>query len=124
MSAKSSYRNNYLTILNVISCIAVVYLHANGCFWHYSTARYWATANIIENVCYFAVPVFFMCSGVTLIDYRKKYSTRIYWLSVKACGISEGFALVGSGSYPLASGRNTRHLDSHSPFVEPSLSGY
>ncbi len=79
MSAKSSYRNNYLTILNVISCIAVVYLHANGCFWHYSTARYWATANIIENVCYFAVPVFFMCSGVTLIDYRKKYSTRIYF---------------------------------------------
>lgn len=47
-----------------------------------------------------------------------------FWLSVKACGISEGFALVGSGSYPLASGRNTRHLDSHSPFVEPSLSGY
>ena len=47
-----------------------------------------------------------------------------YRLSVKACGISEGFALVGSGSYPLASGRNTRHLDSHSPFVEPSLSGY
>ena len=48
----------------------------------------------------------------------------LLWLSVKACGISEGFALVGSGSYQLASGRNTRHLDSHSPFVEPSLSGY
>ena len=48
----------------------------------------------------------------------------LFRLSVKAWGISEGFALVGSGSYPLASGRNTRHLDSHSPFVEPSLSGY
>lgn len=52
------------------------------------------------------------------------FVTSFFWLSVKACGISEGFALVGSGSYPLASGRNTRHLDSHSPFVEPSLSGY
>lgn len=116
MSAKSSYRNNYLTILNVISCIAVVYLHANGCFWHYSTARYWATANIIENVCYFAVPVFFMCLGVTLIDYRKKYSTRIYFQKrIRKTVVPFVFwNLVGIVFSALTHGINLFH----SPFTE------
>ena len=73
----------------------------------------------------------FLCSPPAVWDHLKLQIghfqisfSDFFWLSVKACGISEGFALVGSGSYPLASGRNTRHLDSHSPFVEPSLSDY
>ena len=41
--------------------------------------NYWISANIIESIFYFAVPVFFMISGCTLIDYRNKYSTKIYF---------------------------------------------
>lgn len=59
----------------MISCLAVVLLHANGVFWEFSYDRYWVTANIIEHVFIFAVPCFFMISGATLMDYRNRYST-------------------------------------------------
>ena len=70
---------DYLTLLNVISMIAVVTLHANGCFWTFSaTASYWLTANVIECLFYFAVPIFFMISGATLLDFRDRYDTRSF----------------------------------------------
>lgn len=72
-------RKNYLTLLSVISAIAVVCLHTNGCFWSFSKESYWFTANIIECVFFFAVPIFFMITGVTLIDYQEKYSTKEYF---------------------------------------------
>ena len=72
-------KTNYLSLLSVISALAVVILHTNGCFWKYSSERYWFTANIIESVMYFAVPVFFMISGATLIEYRKRYSTKEFF---------------------------------------------
>lgn len=71
----------YITLLSVISCFAVVLLHTNGCFWNFSsTELYWKTANIIESVCYFAVPIFFMVSGATLIDYSDRYSTKTFFI--------------------------------------------
>lgn len=69
-----------LVLVQVISAVAVVYLHTNGCFWEFSAEeRYWQTANIIECLFYFAVPVFFMISGVTLIDFPERYSFREYF---------------------------------------------
>ncbi len=76
--ANDHEKTAYLTLLSVISMIAVVILHANGCFWAFSTERYWITANVIECVFYFAVPVFFMISGATLLDYRDRYDTKTY----------------------------------------------
>ena len=68
-------KREYITFLNVFSALAVVLLHANSCFWGFSYEKYWISANIIESVFYFAVPVFFMISGATLLDYNKRYST-------------------------------------------------
>lgn len=65
----------YITLLSVLSAIAVVILHTNGCYWDFSTERYWITANVINSVFIFAVPVFFMISGATLMDYRSRYDT-------------------------------------------------
>uniref|UniRef100_UPI00405718FF acyltransferase n=1 Tax=Agathobacter sp. TaxID=2021311 RepID=UPI00405718FF len=70
---------SYISVLSVISALAVVMLHTNDCFWHFSNERYWVTANIIESVMYFAVPIFFMISGATLMEYRERYSTREYF---------------------------------------------
>jgi len=70
---------NYISVLSVIAAISVVFLHTNGAFWQFSTERYWFTANIIECVFYFAVPVFFMISGATLIDYRERYDTKTFF---------------------------------------------
>lgn len=71
-------RSFFLTFMTVISCVAVVILHANGVFWSFSYERVWLTANVLESVFYFAVPVFFMISGSTLLDYRDHYDTRTY----------------------------------------------
>lgn len=75
----NSKRVQYLSLASVVAAFAMVMLHTNGCFWSFSKERYWDTANIIESVMYFAVPVFFMISGATLMDYRKRYSTKEYF---------------------------------------------
>lgn len=72
-------RIKYISVLNALACFAVVMLHSNGAFWTYSADSYWISADFIECFMYFAVPVFFMISGTTLIDYRDKYSTREYF---------------------------------------------
>ena len=71
-------RIEYIDLANVISTFAVVILHTNGCFWDFSRERYWLTANVIESLFIFAVPVFFMISSISLMDYQKKYNTKIY----------------------------------------------
>lgn len=79
-SEKNNQQIDYITTLSVISSLAVVILHTNGAFWKFNaTAGYWFTANIIECVFYFAVPIFFMISGITLIDYNKRYSMKEYF---------------------------------------------
>lgn len=72
-------KKQWIKLVNVVSCIAVVFLHTNGCFWTFSKERYWFTANIIECVFYFAVPCFFMISGATLMDYRERYTLKTYF---------------------------------------------
>ena len=77
---KKRARDFSLSFMQVISALAVITMHTNGCFWLFSaTERYWVTANIIECVFYFAVPVFFMITGITLLDYQDRYSTKEYF---------------------------------------------
>ena len=53
-------------------------LHTNGVFWSRPHGRLWISANFLETFFYFAVPVFFMIYGATLLDYRNKYSTSVF----------------------------------------------
>lgn len=76
---KGNSRIFYFDVLNVLACIAVVALHCNGCFWQFSYERYWRTSVVIESLCYFAVPVFVMLSGATLLDYNERYSLKEYF---------------------------------------------
>ncbi|MFC0036173.1 acyltransferase [Cardiobacterium valvarum] len=68
----------WIDVLTVISCFAVVILHTNKIFWERPQGRLWVTANIIETVFYYAVPVFFMISGYTLMDYRQRYNSKTF----------------------------------------------
>lgn len=69
-----------ISLAGVVSAIAVVILHTNGVFWQFSAVeQYWFTANIIESVCYFAVPVFFMITGATLLSFYRRYGLREYF---------------------------------------------
>ena len=69
----------YITILQVLSALAVVLLHANNGFWTYRNGVTWHINNIIECVFYFAVPIFFMITGATLIDYQDRYDTKMFF---------------------------------------------
>ncbi|MCQ2971952.1 MAG: hypothetical protein MJ209_01460 [archaeon] len=64
--SNSNNRIEYISLASVLSAIAVVYLHTNSVYHNFSFERYWITANIIECVFYFAVPIFFMISGALL----------------------------------------------------------
>ncbi len=73
-------KKDYIAVMNCIAAFAVVILHTNGrFFWEYSGEPYWDAANIIEEVFLFAVPLFFMLSGATLLDYAKRYDTKTYF---------------------------------------------
>ncbi len=70
----------YISILSVICSLSVVLLHMSG-FWSFKAPANlgWIFSNLIESVCYFAVPVFFMISGATLIDFNKRYTLKEYF---------------------------------------------
>ena len=64
----------------MLSALAVVGLHTNTSFWQFSRESWWFSANIIESVLYFAVPIFFMITGATLLDYTKRCDTKTFFL--------------------------------------------
>ena len=70
----------YLNLLSVIAAFSVITLHTNEVFWEYNNGEgYWVSALIIESALYFAVPVFFLISGVTLLDFYDRYTTGQYF---------------------------------------------
>ena len=60
---EKTHKSEYIMLVNVLSMLAVVYMHVNNCFWTFSTERYWKLADVIESVMYFAVPCFFYDIG-------------------------------------------------------------
>ena len=69
----------YLDILNILAIFAVVAMHQNEIVHENPNIRAWNTSLIIDCICYFAVPVFVMNTGATLMDYRKKYDTKTFF---------------------------------------------
>lgn len=73
-NSSSGSRKTYIDALNVVACISVVAMHQNGGVWTYEDSLNWQLHVIIETICYWAVPVFFMISGATLIGFEERYS--------------------------------------------------
>lgn len=69
----------YYSVLNVLACMGVVILHCNsvalsGAF----PERAFFSAFLIHSLLYWPVPIFFMLSGATLMDYRERYDTKTF----------------------------------------------
>lgn len=90
----------YFDVLNVLSCISVVCMHANGYVHSFVKDEWWWLRVLIEVVCYFAVPVFFMLSGATLLKYRERYTT-ITFLHKRFLKTFVPFVLWGTFFYGL-----------------------
>lgn len=71
-------RKLYFDLLNICACICVVALHCNQMVHTYAPGLNWAAGLVIEVLFYWAVPIFFMLSGATLMRYRNRYDTKTF----------------------------------------------
>ena len=69
----------YYDVLNIIAAISVVSMHINGMVHLYSDTVAWKQALVAEVACFWAVPVFLMLSGATLMGYRERYTTKEFF---------------------------------------------
>lgn len=73
-------RELYIDMLNIVACFCVICMHCNGIVHIYTGSLAWKQSMVVETIAYWAVPVFFMLSGATLINYRERYDTKTYLL--------------------------------------------
>lgn len=66
-------------LLNIIACIAVVFLHQNGAVHKFNDCAGWYVSLFFECIFYFAVPVFFMLSGASLMRFDERYGIREFF---------------------------------------------
>ena len=66
-------------MLNILAILAVIALHCNGIVHSNPNNKAWTTSLIIESFFYWAVPVFLMLSGATLLKYRERYDTKAFF---------------------------------------------
>ena len=74
----ASKRVQYFDMLNVAACISVVALHCNQMVHTWQPGGNWLFALAIEVLFYWAVPIFFMLTGATLMEYRSRYDTKTF----------------------------------------------
>ena len=77
-----SIKNNrivYFDMLNIIAILAVVAMHCNGIVHGNPNVRAWNTSLIVDCIFYWAVPIFLMLSGATLMKYRERYDTKNFF---------------------------------------------
>lgn len=70
---------SWISTANILACLGVIILHTNGVFWTFPQGKVWYTSNFTETFFYWPVPVFFMISGATLLNYRNRYPTKVYF---------------------------------------------
>ena len=78
---------HYISLIKILSAFSVVILHTNGIgvYWNFKNKyeiykQYFISANLIECSLNFAVPLFFLCIGATLLEFNKKYGLKVYFM--------------------------------------------
>ena len=79
VAKKEKKRVFYFDILNILAMLAVVAMHCNGIVHRNPNIRAWKSSLFVDCIMYWAVPVFFMLSGATLMTYREKYDTKTFF---------------------------------------------
>ena len=65
----------FVYVLNILSCIAVVTLQTTLSVYTPKPTGAWVWAVVLQSIAIFAVPIFFMISGMNLLGYRRREST-------------------------------------------------
>ena len=69
----------YIDILRIGACSAVILMHCTGRVFFPDNSRDWWVSMFLQAVAHWAVPTFFMITGITLLGYRERYSTEIFF---------------------------------------------
>lgn len=80
MLKEQTKRTYHIDILNIMACFSVVVLHSTGEVFSFGASGTWFAALLMQTLGHFSVPVFFMLSGATLLNYRERYTTRDYFI--------------------------------------------
>lgn len=74
-------RIDYIDFMNIAACFGVVCLHCSGSVHLYGSVerRLWLLSMFVQTLMHFSVPVFFMITGTTLLEYREKYNTKTFF---------------------------------------------
>ena len=73
-------KKHYISLARVIAAIMIITLHTDETWVHVSASSDWLIDNMIIGVTRFAVPIFFMITGATLMDYHKRYDTKTFFI--------------------------------------------
>lgn len=80
MNTNTRQSTLYIDLLSIMAAFSVICLHASlPVMCSEGGGEYWLVGHFIAFVNIYAVPVFFMISGATLMDYRRRYSTLEYF---------------------------------------------
>ncbi len=79
MEKEVSLRLDYIDFLHILASFAVVLMHCCGIFSYFAESGVWFLALFLQCITHFAIPVFFMVSGATLLEYREKYDTKTFY---------------------------------------------
>ena len=66
---------SYISIAKIFSSYGVIALHLNTNFWDFSHVKRknWLISNFYQSLFYYPVPIFVLCIGATLLDFRERY---------------------------------------------------
>lgn len=76
---KKKTRYLYLDVMNILACIAVVTAHHNNQLHTFEDSWRWTFSLGVECLVYWAVPVFLMISGATLMGFHQRCSLKTYF---------------------------------------------
>lgn len=72
-------RKTYMDALNILAIFAVVELHSSQIFFQNKFDSSWILSSIIQGLFIWATLIFFMLSGANLLNYRQRYSTKVFF---------------------------------------------
>ena len=79
--ARKCQRLAYIDFMNIAACFGVICMHCSGSVHLYGMTenRLWILSMAVQTIAHSSIPVFFMITGTTLLEYRKKYDTKTFF---------------------------------------------
>lgn len=74
----STKRNNFIDVLSAISIFSVIILHSTLTVFDYRQELSWFVSLVLQTIFIWPFPILFMITGANLLNYRERYTTKVY----------------------------------------------